>query len=239
MMLGALSTCAGAACGTSVRTSVGRMARVHSERCLVQLSSTAAVKLESRLLGRPRPRRTTSQPAAGVARRAPTCSLLDILPNEQVVFNFENVAVFPFWGAMILAPRWDVTKKVMTSYALFGILGAIYIYLAYVSLSEPAIAEGFSTGSPDLAALTKAFSYEKTVAVGWAHFIAADLFAGRWVYLDGLKNSIFTRHSLLLCLFFGPTGVVSHLLTRAATAAVRGEELEDIMVAGGKESSVL
>ena len=30
----------------------------------------------------------------------------------------------------------------MTSYALFGVLGAIYIYLAYVSLSEPAIAEG-------------------------------------------------------------------------------------------------
>jgi len=32
--------------------------------------------------------------------------------------------------------------QVLTSYALFGVLGAIYIYLAYVSLSEPAIAEG-------------------------------------------------------------------------------------------------
>ena len=48
---------------------------------------------------------------------------------------------------------------------------------------------------------------------------------------------LFTRHSLVLCLFFGPTGVVSHLITRAVTAAVRGEELEDIMVAGSKESS--
>lgn len=52
------------------------------------------------------------------------------------------------------------------------------------------------------------------------------------MYLDGLKNNVFTRHSLALCLFFGPTGVVSHLLTRAATAAVRGEELQDIMLAG-------
>ena len=48
---------------------------------------------------------------------------------------------------------------------------------------------------------------------------------------------LFTRHSLVLCLFFGPTGVVSHLITRAVAAAVRGEELEDIMVAGSKESS--
>lgn len=83
------------------------------------------------------------------------------------------------------------------------------------------------------------------------------------MYLDGLRNKVFTRHSLLLCLFFGPTGmyrerewerewsclwrqlvasthlrgvrpagVVSHLLTRAVTGAVRGEKLEDIMLAG-------
>lgn len=29
-----------------------------------------------------------------------------------------------------------------------------------------------------------------------------------------------------------PAGVVSHLLTRAVTGAVRGEKLEDIMLAG-------
>jgi hypothetical protein len=41
----------------------------------------------------------------------------------------------------------------------------MYLYLAYVSLSEPAILEGFRN-SQDLTALTAAFSYEKTVAVG-------------------------------------------------------------------------
>jgi hypothetical protein len=41
---------------------------------------------------------------------------------------------------------------------------------------------------------------------------------------------------LVLCLFFGPFGVVSHLTTRVITARVRGEELVDIMVAGGGDA---
>jgi len=166
-------------------------------------------------------------------RTAPSCSLIDILPDETAVFNFVNVVPLPFWGAMLLAPRQEFTKKVMSSYATFVALGGIYLYLAYVSLSEPAILEGFSN-SLDLTALTKAFSYEKTVAVGWAHFIAQDLFVGRWIYLDGLKNRTFTAHSLLLCLFFGPTGIISHVATRAITGAVRGEEPKDIIVEGSK-----
>ena len=32
------------------------------------------------------------------------------------------------------------------------------------------------------------------------------LLVGRWIYLDSRKNHVFAAHSLLLCLFFGPTG---------------------------------
>ena len=45
---------------------------------------------------------------------------------------------------------------------------------------------------------------------------------------------VFTPHSLLLCLFFGRTGIISHVATRAITAAVRGEETRDIIVEGSK-----
>lgn len=84
-------------------------------------------------------------------------------------------------------------------------------------------------GQPDLAALSKGFSYEWCMAVGWAHFIAMDLFVGRWIYLDSRKNNVFAVHSLLLCLFFGPTGVISHVLTRGVTGLARGEKLADVM----------
>lgn len=44
---------------------------------------------------------------------------------------------------------------------------------------------------------------------------------GRWVYLDGQKNGIFTKHSLALCYLFGPIGVLSHLLTRTLFSVVK------------------
>ena len=40
---------------------------------------------------------------------------------------------------------------------------------------------------------------------------------------------MFAAHSLLLCLFFGPTGVISHTLTRGATSLTRGKKLPDVM----------
>lgn len=117
----------------------------------------------------------------------------------------ENIAIFPFWAMMIALPDNKVTKIVMGSYAVPILLGCVYVYLTWWSFSDPRILEAFSTGQPDLAALAKGFSYEWCMAVGWAHFIAMDLFVGRWIYLDSRKNDVFAAHSLLLCLFFGPT----------------------------------
>jgi hypothetical protein len=39
------------------------------------------------------------------------------------VFNFENIAIFPFWAAMIALPDNKVTKAVMGSYAVPILLG--------------------------------------------------------------------------------------------------------------------
>ena len=155
---------------------------------------------------------------------------LEWIPTPEAVFNVENAAIFPFWLGMIAFPKNKVTETVMGSYAVPVLLGLVYIYLTYYSFSDPRIIEAFSTGKPDLAALSKGFSYEWCMAVGWAHFIAMDLFVGRWVYLDAQKNKVFAAHSLLLTLFFGPTGAVSHVLTRAAAGLGRGEKLNDIML---------
>jgi Domain of unknown function (DUF4281) len=40
-----------------------------------------------------------------------------------------------------------------------------------------------------------------------------DLFVGRYIYLEGLKTKVWTIHSLALCLFAGPMGLLSHILT--------------------------
>jgi len=58
------------------------------------------------------------------------------------------------------------------------------------------------------------FADERAAAAGWAHFLVIDLFVGRWVYWQGQRSGIWVRHSVALCLFAGPLGVLSHIVTR-------------------------
>lgn len=57
---------------------------------------------------------------------------------------------------------------------------------------------------------------------------------GRWIYFDGMRNGVWTAHSLALAFFFGPTGIVSHLLTRGVVKVFRWD-VEDIMSAGTRD----
>jgi hypothetical protein len=40
-----------------------------------------------------------------------------------------------------------------------------------------------------------------------------DLFVGRWIYWQGQQTGVWTVHSIALCLFAGPFGLLSHLVT--------------------------
>lgn len=50
-------------------------------------------------------------------------------------------------------------------------------------------------------------------AQDWVHLCTWDYFAGQWVYMQGLKNRVFTAHSLLL-IFNSGARPVTTLLTR-------------------------
>ena len=181
--------------------------------------------------------RATQKAGIIISGRRRIASRKSLPPTVEEVFNFENLAVFPFWVAMIGFPKSETTKAVVLSPLTSVACGVIYGYLAYQSFLDPDILEAFSSGAKqDLASLTKGFSHEATVAVGWAHFIAMDLLAGRYIYLDGYKNEFTTRHSLALTLFFGPLGVVSHVITRGIVGLVRGKEnpVEDILASALK-----
>ncbi len=47
----------------------------------------------------------------------------------------------------------------------------------------------------------------------WLHLLAMNLFAGLHVCRDGLRKNVFTFHSVLLCVFSGIAGFLSHTLT--------------------------
>lgn len=130
--------------------------------------------------------------------------------NISDIFNVANLFVFPFWALMIFLPNWKVTRKVMESYLPFVVLAAAYLYL-FVSSITPENAQALS--NPQLADIARFFSNETAAATGWIHFLVMDLFVGRWIYWEGQKTGIWTFHSLSLCLFAGPMGLLSHILT--------------------------
>ncbi|OUL36612.1 hypothetical protein BV372_06515 [Nostoc sp. T09] len=130
--------------------------------------------------------------------------------NITQLFNIANLFVLPFWALMILLPNWKVTRRVMESYIPFVPLAGAYLYL-FINSITPENAQALS--NPQLADIARFFADEKAAATGWIHFLVMDLFVGRWIYWQGQKTGIWTIHSLALCLFAGPLGVLSHILT--------------------------
>ncbi|MFM2063408.1 MAG: hypothetical protein RLZZ507_3078 [Cyanobacteriota bacterium] len=130
--------------------------------------------------------------------------------NITDLFNVANLFVLPFWALMILLPNWNFTRKVMESYLPFVVLAAAYVYLFVVSITPENAA---ALSNPQLADIARFFSDETAAATGWIHFLVMDLFVGRWIYWEGQKTGVWTIHSIALCLFAGPMGVLSHIFT--------------------------
>jgi Domain of unknown function (DUF4281) len=128
------------------------------------------------------------------------------------LFDGANLFVLPFWALMIVLPKWEITRKVITSPLPFVTLAGLYIYLLIVAV-DPESAQ--SLANPKLADIARFFANEGAAAVGWVHFLVMDLFVGRYIYLEGQTKGTITIHSLILCLFFGPIGLLSHLVTRS------------------------
>ncbi len=126
------------------------------------------------------------------------------------IFNVANLFVLPFWTLMILLPNWKVTQRIMTSYLPFVLLAGVYLYL-FINSITPENAQDFS--NLELANVARLFANEKVAATGWVHYLVMDLFVGRWIYLEGQKTGVWTIHSLALCFFAGPLGLLSHIFT--------------------------
>lgn len=134
------------------------------------------------------------------------------------VFDVTNLFVLPFWALMIVLPRWQFTQKVMDSVLPFVGLALVYGVLFVLSIEPDQAALWGNPTLPNLAAL---FGIPKVMATGWVHYLVMDLFVGRWIYQQGIEKELVTTHSLALCLFAGPLGLLSHLSTAAITEFMR------------------
>ena len=131
----------------------------------------------------------------------------------EEVFKLSNLLVAPFWLLMILLPRWRFTNRLMRSPWVALGPAALYAVLMTPRLLElaPALLR------PELPSIAALLGTPGGATIAWAHFLAFDLFVGRWVYLDGRERGVsawVTSPVLFLTLLAGPLGFLLHLAAR-------------------------
>lgn len=70
---------------------------------------------------------------------------------------------------------------------------------------------------PELGKIAELLGSHAGATISWVHFLAFDLFVGRWIYLDGRQRRVNTwlmAPVLFLTLLFGPLGLLLHLCLR-------------------------
>ncbi|EKX49333.1 hypothetical protein GUITHDRAFT_151509 [Guillardia theta CCMP2712] len=133
--------------------------------------------------------------------------------GAESLFVANNLAAVPLWSLMILFPKSRKAQSVMSSMAIFLPFIALYVFNLITSFTKPEISVAASSFS-SLSGLAALFSHQAVVSSSWSHHICFDLFVGRWIFFDALRNRVPATLSLIATMLFGPIGLLLHLITR-------------------------
>ena len=139
------------------------------------------------------------------------------------LFELGSPLVFPFWLLMTFLPHWRWTKAVMRSPLI--IIGPAILYVIIVLPNALGIMAEFNP--PTLAGVQVLLGTSLGATASWQHFLAFDLFVGRWIYLDSRAHDIsafLVAPCLFLTLMLGPIGFVSYLIIRSLYFVIRDGE---------------
>ena len=134
----------------------------------------------------------------------------------STIFSLSSLLVMPFWFLMIFLPRWKYTKTIVASPYLI-----VPAALLYAALVIPNIGSTFLLlANPNLEGISKLLGSSSGATISWVHFLAFDLFVGRYAYLEGQKrniNLVLMGFVLFSILMYGPLGMLIFLAVNAFT----------------------
>ena len=137
--------------------------------------------------------------------------------SYEVIFILSTIWVGPFWFAMLLQPKAEKTKKLLSKPLFF--LGPIILWFLIMIISKDSMtnfADSFSNNEGFLIGLIDALSSEAGLTATWAHMVAGDIFATRWIWQKSLEHNL---NPILrsLAIFFGvmlmPVGILILILS--------------------------
>ncbi|MGH8791575.1 MAG: ABA4-like family protein [Stackebrandtia sp.] len=147
----------------------------------------------------------------------------------ETLFQVVFLLAAPFWALMILLPAWSWTRRIVASPLIAAPAAAVYAVGVL-----PMFGEAWAAVSrPELAEISAFLSTPEGTAVAWAHFIAFDLFVGRWAYLDARERGVhplIMAPVLLLTIMLAPLGFLAYLAIRAVPTKRSAKAPQDAAV---------
>ena len=148
----------------------------------------------------------------------------------QTLFSLTNAIALAMWIVLIVLPRRPFPLALVL-YAGVGLLCLAYVAMLAALLAgwaEPVRDAGLPPmdfTDYSIAGLKDAFRSEGSIAVGWTHYLALDLFTGLWIARDADAKG-FSRIAqapiLLLTFLAGPAGLLVWLFVRERRARGAG-----------------
>ena len=129
-------------------------------------------------------------------------------------FELSNVLVLPFWVLMVLVPTWGMTRRIMASPWVIAPPALLYL-VTLVPVATMVLPEVIN---PVQARIMSLLGTPTGTTLAWAHFVAFDLFVGRWIYCDSRSRSYsawWVSPILVLTLLVGPVGLLIYLAARS------------------------
>lgn len=131
-------------------------------------------------------------------------------------FIISTLWIGPFWFSMLIRPYDSKTNELLNKPLFF--LGPILIWFIVMIINPIGLIEFLNSPShPDgfFVGIAEGLSTNAGVTAMWAHMVAGDIFATRWIWKNSVENND-NIWILRLSVFFGvmlmPLGIAVHLM---------------------------
>lgn len=132
----------------------------------------------------------------------------------DVLFWFSSVYILPFWLMMWFAPTSERTAALMRNeWVYLGPLAIAYAMAVLPNIVDIFLLLGTQMPTPDI--VVEMFSEREVILVAWLHFLAFDLFVGRWTWQRMVATNqplYISTPVLILSMMVAPLGALIGLV---------------------------
>ena len=135
----------------------------------------------------------------------------------EMLYYWVNLGILPFWIILIIFPKSNICRYLVTSIFPILLLSGTYIFMLYKSYLSSYNFEGNFRLYLGINELSELFTDNSYLMVFWIHFISINLFTGGWIVKDSQKfsiNKILLSFPLLITYLIGPIGLFLYWLIR-------------------------